>query len=151
MPSFSWAANVSGNWNTGTLWTPISVPNTATADVMIDATATLAAYAVTIASVQTDTVNSLSMNGTNNRIGSNTQENHLDVELDRMLVFAGGSAGAFGGSLQTYMHERSGASVATANGGTPNAFIQVFEGGICPVLAQTAFLSATRSERSPGR
>jgi hypothetical protein len=134
MPSFSWAANVGGNWNTGTLWTPISVPNTATADVMIDATATLAAYTTAIASGETDTVNSMRMNGTNNRVGSYTRENHLDAELDRMLVFAGGSAGAFGGSLQTYVHERSGASAAIVNGGTLNAFIQV-EGGICPSLA----------------
>jgi hypothetical protein len=68
MPSFSWAANVSGNWNTGTLWTPISVPNTATGDVMIDATATLAAHTVTPASGEIDTVNSLSVNGTKNFI-----------------------------------------------------------------------------------
>jgi hypothetical protein len=50
MPTFSWAANTSGNWNTGTLWTPISVPNTATAGVIIDAAATLAAYTASIAS-----------------------------------------------------------------------------------------------------
>lgn len=114
MPSFSWAANASGNWNTGTLWTPISVPNTATADVTIDATATLAAYTVTIASGETNTVNSLSMNGTNNFVGSYTRDGYLDNKLDGMLVFAGG------GSLQTCVHERSGASAAIVNG-----FIQV--------------------------
>jgi hypothetical protein len=55
MPSFSWAANESGNWNTGALWTPISVPNTATADVLIDAAATLAAY---YTADETETANS---------------------------------------------------------------------------------------------
>ncbi len=120
MPSFSWAANVSGNWNTGTVWTPISVPNTATAGVMIDATATLAAYTVTIASGETETVNSLSMNGTNNFVGSYTRD-----KLDGMLGFVGGSAGAACGSLQTYVHERSGASAGIVKSGMLNGFIQV--------------------------
>ena len=63
MASFSWAANVSGDWNTGTLWTPISVPNTAAADVMIDAAATLAAYTVTIASGKTGSDGVLNLMG----------------------------------------------------------------------------------------
>ncbi len=63
MPSFSWAANASGDWNTGTLWTPISVPNTAALDVMIDAVATLAAYTVTIASGKTGSDGVLNLMG----------------------------------------------------------------------------------------
>jgi hypothetical protein len=124
MPSFSWAANVSGNWNTGTLWTPISVPNTA-ADVMNDATATLAADTVTIASGETDIVNSLSVNGTKNLNVSSTGNNHLDTKLDGMFAFPGESAGTFGGSLQIYVNQRSAASGAIVNNGTLNAFIQI--------------------------
>ncbi len=125
MPSFSWAANVSGNWNTGTLWTPISVPNTATGDVMIDATATLAAHTVTLALGEIDTINSLSVNGTKNFIISYTGNNHLDTRPDGMFAFAGASAGTFGDSLQTYVNRRSAAGAAIVSNGTLNAFIQI--------------------------
>jgi hypothetical protein len=42
MATFSWAANASGNWNTGTLWTAAAVPNAGTADVTTDAPTTQA-------------------------------------------------------------------------------------------------------------
>src|ERR1700760_2170962 len=126
MASFSWATNVSGDWNTGTLWIPATVPNSAAADVTIDAAAALAPYTVTITSGETESVDSLSMNGANNFVGSNTPSNYVaaELELDGTLVFAAGSAGAFEGSLQTYVHERPGASAAILNGGSLNAFIQ---------------------------
>lgn len=50
MPSFSWAANLSGDWNTGARGTPGSVSNTVTAEDLIGATAMLAAYTDGIAS-----------------------------------------------------------------------------------------------------
>jgi hypothetical protein len=142
MASFSWATNVSGDWNTGTLWIPATVPDSAAADVTIDAAATLAPYTVTIASGETETVDSLSMNGTNNFVGSNTPGNYVaaELELDGTLVFATGSAGAFEGSLQTYVHESAGASAAILNVGTLNAFIQA-EGTLLLAGTNSVYIS----------
>ena len=124
MAIFSWTASTSGDWNTGTLWAPASAPDSATADVTIDAATTLA-YTVTIASGETETVHSLSMNGSNNFTGSyQAPYEAAKLELDGTLIFAAGSAGAFLGSYQTYVHEQVGASAAILNAGTVNAFIQ---------------------------
>jgi hypothetical protein len=149
MATFSWAANASGNWNTGTLWTAAAVPNAGTADVTIDAPTTQA-YTVTIAAGQTETVRSLTMNGTNNFAGSHqTPYAAAGLELDGTLIFAAGSPGALLGSLQTYIHEQAGASAAILNVGTVNAFIQARARCFCP--APTASSSATRYRHSAGR
>ena len=121
MASFSWAAPVSADWNTAARWTPALVPNDALADVTID-NSTLAAYLVTIAAGETETVRSLSMNAVNNLQGSNQiPYNAAEMELSGTLVFGAGSAGAFSGSLQTFLQMTNGTMI---NPGTVDAFIQ---------------------------
>ena len=58
MTSYSWAAPVSGDWANAALWSPAAVPNNAAADVTID-NPTLAAYLVTIAAGENETVDSV--------------------------------------------------------------------------------------------
>jgi hypothetical protein len=126
MTSYSWASNVSGDWNTGTLWTPATVPNSATADVTIDVATTLA-YAVTIAATQSFTVNSLTMNDTDadNAGAGSVPYKAAALTLDGTLAFAPGSTGSLGGSLQNYILTEAGANAEIINGGTLNGFIQV--------------------------
>ena len=69
MTTFNWTSGTDGDWNTGTLWTPATVPNDIAADVTIDAADTL--YTVTIAGGESETVNSLSMNDNTGRPGTN--------------------------------------------------------------------------------
>jgi hypothetical protein len=142
MTIHNWAVGVSGDWNTGSLWSPAGVPNTAAADVTIDAAATLGAYTVTIASGTTETVNSLSMNAANNFNGTFNPAGYLaaKLELDGTLVFAAGSAGRFDGSPQTFVHERAGATAAILNGGTLNASIQA-EGTLLLAGTNTVYIS----------
>lgn len=121
MATYSWTNPVSGDWNTGTLWTPGTVPD-ATADVTIDALDTIGTYAVTIAAGESETINSLTLNGTNNLSGTNSNPyTGAQFEMDGTLTFAPGSAGAIDGSLQTYMVSNSGTFV---NVGTFAPFLQ---------------------------
>jgi hypothetical protein len=127
MTSYSWNTDTSGDWNTGTLWTGGTVPNDLAADVTIDAASTLTAYTVTIASGESITVDSLSMNGSNELAGTNNPAGYYaaDLELDGTLAFAAGSAGAWDGSLQTNVFTAAGDNAAIINGGTLNAFFAV--------------------------
>jgi hypothetical protein len=125
MSSFSWKNGVDGDWNTGTLWTPATVPNDIAADVTIDAADTL--YTVTIAAGETETVNSLSMNGDTGKPGTNDANNPYHaarLQLDGTLAFAPGSAGLLDGALQTILFTDGGANAEILNGGTLKAFIQ---------------------------
>jgi hypothetical protein len=124
MSSFSWTNGVDGDWNTGTLWTPATVPNDIAADVTIDAADTL--YTVTIAAGETETVDSLSMNNGVGRPGTNDSTGYhaAQLQLDGTLAFAPGSAGLLDGALQTYLFTDGGANAEILNGGTLNAFIQ---------------------------
>ena len=142
MSTFAWAANISGDWNAGTLWTPASVPNAVAADVTIDAATTLAPYTVTIASGETETVDSLSMNGTNNFVGTNNPGTYVgaELELDGTLIFAPGSAGAFNGSFGTTVHESTCDTAAILNAGTINGFIQA-AGTLLLSGANTVYIS----------
>ncbi len=128
MATYTWTTGVSGDWNTGTLWTPSAVPTDGTADVAIDAAApTGASYTVTIAAGETVTVKSLTMNSTDadNNAANSVPYNAAELELDGTLVFAPGSAGAIGGSLQTFIHTQGGVNAEIVNAGTVNGFLQV--------------------------
>lgn len=126
MASFTWAAPVSGDWDVATNWSPATVPNDPAADVTID-NPTTAAYVVTIAAGENETVNSLTMNAVNNLAGTNqTPYDAAQLNLNGTLTFGAGSAGLLGGSLQTYMTVINGTIV---NPGTINAFIQA-EGNV---------------------
>ena len=123
MAIFSWKSGVSGDWATAAAWTQAAVP-TAADDVTIDALAPVGGtYAVTIAKGESQTVNSLTMNGVNNLAGSNTSPyNAAALEIDGTLTFAPGSAGTLGGALQSLVVLNGGTIV---NGGVLNGFIQV--------------------------
>ena len=121
MANFSWAAPVSGDWNTAANWAPAAAPNDAAAVVTIDAPATTA-YTVTIAAGVTDTVNSLSMNAANNLAGSNVAPYRAaQLDINGTLAFGAGSAGNLAGSLQTFIVMANGTMI---NPGTVNGFIQ---------------------------
>jgi hypothetical protein len=125
MTTYSWTLGTSGDWNTGTLWTPQTVPNDITSDVTIDAADTL--YIVTIASGESETVDSLSMNAVTGLLGTNDPNapyHAAQLELDGTLAFAPGSAGSLSGSLQTMIFTDGGDNAEIINGGTLNAFIQ---------------------------
>lgn len=121
MTTYSWTNPVSGDWNTGTLWTPGTVPN-ATADVTIDALDTTGAYKVTISAGESEVINSLTLNATNNLSGTNSVPyTGAQFEMDGTLAFASGSAGTIDGSLQSYVISNSGTFV---NVGTFAPFLQ---------------------------
>jgi hypothetical protein len=121
MATYSWAAPISGDWKTASDWSPALVPNDPTANVIID-NPTLAAYLVTIAAGETETVNSLTMNGTADLAGSNQNPyTASEMELDGTLAFGAGSLGLLGGSLQTYISMINGTMI---NPGTINGFIE---------------------------
>jgi hypothetical protein len=121
MASYTWAAPVSGDWNTAADWSPPSVPNDPTADVTID-NPTTAAYTVTIAAGENETVGSLSMNAANDLAGSNkTPYTAAALSIAGTLTFGAGSSGSLGGSLQTYVQMINGTIV---NPGTINGFVQ---------------------------
>ncbi len=126
MASYSWTSGKSGDWNTVADWTPATVPNDAAADVTIDALApTGASYTVTIASGETQTVHTLTMNGVNNFDGANSSPyNAAELDIDGTLTFAAGSDtatnGLLDGSLQTFIVMNNGTMV---NPGTINGFI----------------------------
>jgi hypothetical protein len=127
MTSYSWTTGTNGVWGVATNWTPATVPNDVTtpgtADVTIDALAPVGGECtVTISTGTTETINSLIVNGVTNTSGSNSYPyNAAAIEIDGTLVFAPGSAGLFGGSLQTYLGMDGGTIV---NAGTVNAFVQ---------------------------
>jgi hypothetical protein len=123
----SWIANVNGDWNTGSLWSGGIIPNSVSAAVTIDATATVVPYTVTIAASETETVGSLSMNAVNNLAHAEFPFVNIaaELELDGTLIFAAGSAGSLAGSGQTLVHVAAGKKAEILNGGTLNAFFQV--------------------------
>ncbi|MFL5255923.1 MAG: hypothetical protein ACJ8AI_24120 [Rhodopila sp.] len=119
--AFNWSSGVSGDWNTASAWTPATVPNDPLADVTIDAPTPLS-YVVTIAPGESETVHSLTMNGANNLLGSNTAPyNAAQLAIDGSLTFAPGSPGDLGGSLQSYITMTNGTIV---NPGTIDGFVQ---------------------------
>ncbi len=121
MTTYSWTKPVSGDWNTGTLWSTGTVPN-ATADVSIDALDTIGIYTVTIAAGESETIGSLTLNAANNLAGTNSPTyTGAEFQMDGTLTFAPGSAGTIGGSLQSYMVSNSGTFV---NVGTFAPFFQ---------------------------
>lgn len=124
MANYTWTTDVSGDWNTGTLWTPGTVPNDAAADVTIDATTTLVGgYTVTIAAGESFTVNSLTLNDVGQ--GANSPDyTAAALELDGTLAFAPGSAGTIDGSLQSQIYTTYGNSAEIINAGTINGFVQ---------------------------
>jgi hypothetical protein len=132
MTSYSWATNVSGDWNSGTLWSTGTVPNSGTADVTIDAATTIAPYTVTIGAGESFTVDSLTINNTDpDDIGASTTGIAAELTIDGTLTFAAGSAGvlgnsAGGGSLQTLIGTDFGDNAEIINAGTVDGFIQVF-------------------------
>jgi len=124
MASSSWSAGVSGDWNTATNWTPAGVPNGAAADVIIDAVPAAGTnnYSVVIAAGESETVNSLTLNGTNNALSVNQSPyKGAILTVNGTLTFAPGSAGALGGPLQNFVQMTSGRIV---NAGTVDAFVQ---------------------------
>jgi hypothetical protein len=122
MASYTWTSGVSGDWATAADWTPNGIPDATTADVTIDAPATQGAYTVTIAAGESETVNSLSINGVNNRTGSNSNPyDAAKIEIDGTLIFGPTSDGVLGSSLQTFMLVNGGTLI---NAGTIDAFIQ---------------------------
>ncbi|HET6608628.1 MAG TPA: type I secretion C-terminal target domain-containing protein [Rhodopila sp.] len=123
MTIFNWASAASGDWNNAANWTPATVPSDIAADVTIDVpTAVQNGYTVTIASGESITVNTLSLNITNNATAVNTDlHNAAVLEVDGTLTFAPGSAGTIGGPLQSAMGMNGGTIV---NVGTINAFLQ---------------------------
>jgi hypothetical protein len=124
MASSSWSAGVSGDWNTATNWTPAGVPNGAAADVIIDAVPAAGTnnYSVVIAAGESETVNSLMLNGANNALNVNQSPYKGAVlAVNGTLTFAPGSAGALGGPLQNFVQMTSGRIV---NAGTVDAFVQ---------------------------
>jgi hypothetical protein len=121
MVAYSWKSGVSGDWNTASNWTPAVVPNDPLADVTIDAP-TAASYIVTIGTGTSETVHSLTMNGVNNLIGSNTSPyNAGQLDINGTLAFAAGSPGDLRGSLQNYITMTNGTIV---NPGTIDGFVQ---------------------------
>ncbi len=129
MTTYSWTTPVSGDWNTGTLWTSTPANTAPTndilADVTIDAGPTL--YTVTIGAAENEIINSLSMNDVAGRPGTNdpAAPYHAgQLELDGTLTFAPLSTGRLNGSLQTTIHTAFGQSGTIVNGGTIDAFIQ---------------------------
>jgi plastocyanin len=133
MTSFSWDTAASGDWNTGTLWASGAAPDSATADVTIDAVTTIAGgYTVTIAAGESVTINSLTLNDTDaSRNGTNHNPYTAAVlTLDGTLAFGPSSPGflgnsAAGGSLQTIIFTDFGAQAEIVNAGTIDGFIQV--------------------------
>jgi hypothetical protein len=122
MVSYSWTTGTSGDWNNAANWTPATVPNDGLADVIIDAAPSAGAYTVTLATGESATVNSLTVNGVTNRQGSNSDPYAAAViEINGTLTFAAGSPGVLGGSLQTFMIMHGGTIV---NVGTLDAFRQ---------------------------
>ncbi|HBK04620.1 MAG TPA: hypothetical protein DDZ81_02015 [Acetobacteraceae bacterium] len=94
----------------------------ATADVTIDALDTIGVYAVTIAAGESEIINSLTLNASNNLAGTNSNPyTGAQFQMDGTLTFAPGSAGLIDGSLQTYMVSDNGTFV---NVGTFAPFFQ---------------------------
>ncbi len=126
MASYSWAAAKSGDWKTAANWIPGLVPNDALADVTIDNPGT-AAYVVTIAAGESETVHSLTMNAVNNLAGSNQAPYRAaELDLNGTLTFGAGSTGSLSGSLQTFISMTNGTMI---NPGTIDGFIQA-EGNV---------------------
>src|SRR6185437_8494755 len=123
MATFTWTTGTSGDWNTAANWGPATIPNSGTAEVVIDAAPVgTNGYTVTIANGASDMVQSLTLNPTNNLLGVlATPYNAAALEVDGTLTFAPGTDGTLGGPLQNLLVMNNGTIV---NAGTVNAFIQ---------------------------
>ena len=95
MATFTWTTGTDGDWNTAGNWGPATIPNSGTAEVVIDAPSVgTSGYAVTIAAGATDMVQSLTLNATNNVGGVlATPYDAAILEVDGTLSFAPGRAG----------------------------------------------------------
>jgi hypothetical protein len=121
MATYSWATATDGDWNDAANWTPMGIPNSGTAQAVIDATPATGLYAVTITAGASDTVASLALNPVNDAGG--TQGSNYDagaLEVDGTLVFAPGADGMIAGPLQSFLV----ISGTIVNAGTVDAFIQ---------------------------
>src|SRR5262249_39620103 len=106
MATFTWTSTSGGDWNTASNWSPAIVPNSTTADVLVNSPGS---YQITIASGARDTVQSLEMDA-----GAGT------LEVDGTLDFSG-SSGTITGDLQSIIAMNGGTII---NGGTMNpAFV----------------------------
>lgn len=127
MTAYTWVTGVSGDWSTATDWTPAAVPDSAAADVVIDAlpAAGTSNYTVTIAPGESEVVDSIALNVTNNLGGVNppagSPYSGAILAVDGTLTFAPGSAGGIGGPLQSIIQLTNGTIV---NAGTIDAFVQ---------------------------
>jgi hypothetical protein len=137
MATYSWATGISGDWNTGTLWSTGTPPNDPTADVVIDAIpspGTTTSYQVTIGAGETVTINSLALNATNNVLGPNSNPYTgatLQVGGDAgaaTLIFGSGGNGNISGPLQNFMVVENGSTIV--NAGTIDAFVQTLGNGV---------------------
>lgn len=125
MATYTWTNPVTGDWNTGSLWSGGVAPNAAAADVTIDAPANGAAYTVLIDTGESDVVNTLTLNAVNNLLGVlNQPYQGAELEIDGTLSFAPGSAGVLDGPLQSFVVVDGGTIV---NAGMVNGFIQAFD------------------------
>ncbi|HXT82545.1 MAG TPA: hypothetical protein VN702_23495, partial [Acetobacteraceae bacterium] len=90
MATFTWTTGTSGDWNTAANWGPATIPNSGTAEVVIDAAPVgTNGYTVTIANGASDMVQSLTLNPTNNLLGVlATPYNAAALEVDGTLTFA---------------------------------------------------------------
>lgn len=123
--TYNWKSAVSGDWNTGSLWSEGAVPNGPAADVSIDAADSTGIYGVTIAAGESDIVNTLTLNAVNNLL--NVLANPYtgaQLEIDGTLAFAPGSAGTIDGPLQSFIVSDGGTII---NAGTVNGFFQGFD------------------------
>jgi hypothetical protein len=120
MTTYSWNTGTSGDWNTAADWAGGGIPNSATADVVIDAGPVTAPYTVDISAAESIEVNSIELNVVNNVHNLNSTYRGAVLEVDGTLSFAPGSAGLIGGPLQNEVIVNGG---TINNAGTVNAFV----------------------------
>lgn len=129
MTTYTWITNTSLDWNTATAWSTGTVPDSATADVIIDypVAGGDTSYTVTIAAGETETVNSLMMNSTTNDAGTYNPNGYYAaaLTLDGTLDFAAGSSGYLGSALQTFISVDPLVNASLINAGTIDGFVQV--------------------------
>jgi hypothetical protein len=135
MATYSWANGTSGDWNTGTLWSGGTVPNTPSADVVIDAppAGVENSYTITLGAGETATVNSIALNADNNKAGPNSNP-YVGAVLQVGEIPTGGAALIFGpdgdgsirGPLQNWFIVENGSTIV--NAGTIDAFVQAIGG-----------------------
>jgi hypothetical protein len=116
MTSYSWASPISGDWNTGTLWSggtpPNLVPNAIDANATIDVANATTLYTVTIAPTESVTLASLQLNEQGDGTNSSPYIGAV-LEMDGTLAFTG--SGTIGGSLQSQLLSNGGTFVNVGN------------------------------------